>query len=102
MCSYIPPAFRSNPLQLLTHRDVDDVHNLMDEVAEQQEIASEISDAISNPVGFGNDVDEVGSESEADDADINWNPLCFSVVVHASVHVTVYMLVCCNSTSLTK
>jgi len=39
-------------------RNVDDVHNLMDDVAEQQEIANEISDAISNPVGFQQDVDE--------------------------------------------
>lgn len=38
--------------------NVDDVHNLMDDVAEQQEIANEISDAISNPVGFQQDVDE--------------------------------------------
>lgn len=38
--------------------DVDKVHDLMDEVQEQQEIANEISDAISNPVGFGTDVDE--------------------------------------------
>ena len=35
------------------------MHDLMDEVAEQQEIANEISEAISNPVGFGHDVDEV-------------------------------------------
>ena len=42
---------------------MDDVHNLMDEVAEQQEIASEISDAISNPVGFGSEFDEVGDTS---------------------------------------
>lgn len=34
-------------------RDVDDVHNMMDEIAEQQDVAKEISDAISNPVGFG-------------------------------------------------
>jgi len=40
-------------------RNVDDVHNLMDDVAEQQDIANEISDAISNPVGFQQDVDEV-------------------------------------------
>jgi len=40
-------------------RNVDDVHILMDDVAEQQEIANEISDAISNPVGFQQDVDEV-------------------------------------------
>ena len=31
----------------------------MDDVAEQQEIANEISEAISNPVGFGQDIDEV-------------------------------------------
>lgn len=31
----------------------------MDEVQEQQEIANEISDAISNPVGFDKDFDEV-------------------------------------------
>ncbi|ESO01975.1 hypothetical protein HELRODRAFT_155763 [Helobdella robusta] len=41
-----------------SHMNVDDVHNLMDDVAEQQEIANEISNAISNPVGFGQDVDE--------------------------------------------
>jgi len=38
---------------------VDDVHSLMDDIAEQNEISHEISDAISNPVGFGQDVDEV-------------------------------------------
>ncbi|XP_056008734.1 charged multivesicular body protein 4b-like isoform X1 [Ostrea edulis] len=38
--------------------DVDKVHDLMDEVAEQQEIAQEISEAISNPVGFGSSEDE--------------------------------------------
>lgn len=43
----------------IIYRDVDKVHDLMDEVAEQQEIAQEISDAISNPVGFGQDADEV-------------------------------------------
>ena len=38
---------------------MDQVHDLMDDVAEQQEVANEISEAISNPVGFGQDVDEV-------------------------------------------
>lgn len=38
--------------------DIDKVHDLMDDVAEQQEIANEISEAISNPVGFGQDIDE--------------------------------------------
>lgn len=36
-----------------TQRDVEDVHNMMDDIAEQQDVAKEISDAISNPVGFG-------------------------------------------------
>lgn len=47
--------------------DVDDVHNLMDDVAEQQEIANEISDAISNPVGFGQDVDDDELMAELED-----------------------------------
>ena len=29
------------------------VHDLMDDIAEQQEIANEISEAISSPMGFG-------------------------------------------------
>ena len=40
-------------------RDVDDVHDMMDDIAEQQEIANEIGEAISNPIGFGQDMDEV-------------------------------------------
>ena len=38
--------------------DIDQVEDLMDEVKEQQQVADEISNAISNPVGFGQDVDE--------------------------------------------
>lgn len=30
----------------------------MEDIAEQQEVANEIAEAISNPVGFGQDVDE--------------------------------------------
>uniref|UniRef100_A0AC35TRS3 Charged multivesicular body protein 4b n=1 Tax=Rhabditophanes sp. KR3021 TaxID=114890 RepID=A0AC35TRS3_9BILA len=40
------------------HMDIDQVHDLLEDVAEQNEIANEISDAISNPVGFRNDVDD--------------------------------------------
>lgn len=47
--------------------DVDKVHDLMDEVAEQQEIAKEISEAISHPVGFGNEVDEDELERELEE-----------------------------------
>jgi Snf7 len=39
--------------------DVDEVHNIMDDLQEQQEISGEISEAISNPIGFGHDIDEV-------------------------------------------
>lgn len=39
--------------------DVDKVHDMMDDIADQQDVAREISDAISNPVAFGQDVDEV-------------------------------------------
>lgn len=39
--------------------DVDKVHDMMDDIADQQDVAREISEAISNPVAFGQDVDEV-------------------------------------------
>ena len=39
--------------------DVDDVHEMMDDIQEQTELADEISRAISEPAGFGMDVDEV-------------------------------------------
>lgn len=38
--------------------DVDKVHDMMDDIADQQDVAREISEAISNPVAFGQDVDE--------------------------------------------
>jgi len=38
---------------------VDQVHDMMDDIAEQQDVAKEISEAISNPVAFGHDIDEV-------------------------------------------
>ena len=41
-------------------RDVDDVHDMMDDISEQTELANEISEAISSSVGFGQDIDEVG------------------------------------------
>ncbi|XP_066486518.1 transmembrane 9 superfamily member 1 [Tiliqua scincoides] len=40
------------------HMDIDKVDDLMAEITEQQDIAQQISDAISKPVGFGDDVDE--------------------------------------------
>jgi len=50
-----------------SNMDVDQVHDLMDEVAEQQEIANEISDAISSPVGFNTNVDEEELERELEE-----------------------------------
>ena len=44
--------------------DVDKVHDIMDDIAEQQEVANEIADAISNPVGYGNFIDEDELEAE--------------------------------------
>lgn len=38
--------------------DIDKVEDLMDDVREQQQIAEEISNVISNPIGFGQDVDD--------------------------------------------
>lgn len=41
------------------YRDIDKVDELMQDIAEQQELADEISTAISKPVGFGEEFDEV-------------------------------------------
>lgn len=43
----------------LVLRDIDKVDELMADITEQQELAQQISDAISRPVGFGEDMDEV-------------------------------------------
>ncbi|OTF72284.1 charged multivesicular body protein 4b-like protein, partial [Euroglyphus maynei] len=47
--------------------DIDKVEDLMDEVREQQQIADEISNVISNPIGFQNDVDEDDLMKELED-----------------------------------
>lgn len=40
---------------------------MMDDIAEQQDVAREISDAISNPVAFGQDADEDELERELEE-----------------------------------
>lgn len=40
---------------------------MMDDIAEQQDLAKEISDAISNPVAFGQDVDDDELEKELEE-----------------------------------
>jgi len=47
--------------------DVDQVHDMMDDIAEQQDVAREISDAISNPVAFGQDIDDEDLERELEE-----------------------------------
>lgn len=49
------------------HMDVDQVHDMMDDIAEQQDVAKEISEAISNPVAFGNDIDDEELEKELEE-----------------------------------
>lgn len=44
---------------VVTCRDVDKIDDLMQDINEQQDVAQEISDAISRPVGFGEEFDEV-------------------------------------------
>lgn len=41
-------------------RDLDKIDNLMQEVVEQQDAAQEISEALSQRAGLGDDFDEVG------------------------------------------
>lgn len=40
-------------------RSPDDVHDLMDDIAEQQEVSDEITTALSSGIGHADDVDEV-------------------------------------------
>uniref|UniRef100_V5I967 Charged multivesicular body protein 4b n=1 Tax=Anoplophora glabripennis TaxID=217634 RepID=V5I967_ANOGL len=47
--------------------DVDNVHDIMDDIAEQHDLANEISNAISNPVGFTDDLDEEELEKELEE-----------------------------------
>ena len=47
--------------------DIDQVEDLMDEVKEQQQVAEEISNAISSPSIFGQDVDEDELMKELED-----------------------------------
>ena len=44
---------------IVLFRDVDDVHDLMDDIQEQNEVATEISDALSQPIGFNQEIDDV-------------------------------------------
>lgn len=45
-------------------RNIDRVDTTMDSIREQMDLTNEISDAISNPVGMGHDIDEVRATEE--------------------------------------
>ena len=63
------------------HRDIDKVDDLMADITEQQEVAQEISDVISRPIGFGDEFDEVRTSLEIR------NPtqiICHSSILHDS------------------
>ncbi|XP_044737121.1 charged multivesicular body protein 4b isoform X2 [Chrysoperla carnea] len=47
--------------------DIDDVHDMMDDIAEQQDVAKEISDAISKPVAFDSEIDDEELEKELEE-----------------------------------
>ncbi|CAG9122322.1 hypothetical protein JYU34_020527 [Plutella xylostella] len=53
----------------LAHKDidVDKVHDIMDDIAEQHDVAREITDAISNNVAFPSDIDDEELERELDE-----------------------------------
>jgi charged multivesicular body protein 4 len=40
------------------HLNVDDVHDMMDDISEQNEIAEEIGNALSQPIGFNQELDD--------------------------------------------
>merc|ERR1712059_150165 len=50
--------------------DVDKVHDMMDDIAEQQDVAKEISEAISNPVAFGQEFDEDELDAQCDELEL--------------------------------
>ncbi|XP_013380268.1 charged multivesicular body protein 4b [Lingula anatina] len=48
-----------NKRGMICGMDVDKVHDLMDDIGEQMDLANEINDAIASPIGFGQDIDQV-------------------------------------------
>ena len=48
-----------SPFLSLLCRDVDDVHDMMDDIEEQNVIAQEIGDALSTPFGMNQELDDV-------------------------------------------
>lgn len=53
MSFFIEYNYKISNLSQIYSRNIDQVHDMMDDIADQQDVAREISDAISNPVAFG-------------------------------------------------
>lgn len=69
----------------------------MDDIAEQHDIANEISNAISSPVGFGEDIDEDElnkelEELEEEELDKVRNINIFCAVVFGTLYVKVIII----------
>jgi charged multivesicular body protein 4 len=52
---------------MISFRNIDKVDSTMDDIRDQMDLANEISDAISQPVGFGVDFDEDELTKELED-----------------------------------
>uniref|UniRef100_A0A7E5A0F2 Charged multivesicular body protein 4b n=1 Tax=Panagrellus redivivus TaxID=6233 RepID=A0A7E5A0F2_PANRE len=50
--------------QVHESHNIDDVHELMEDIAEQQDLANEVAEAISSPTGFANGLDQDDLEAE--------------------------------------
>lgn len=68
---YVSPLFSRLLTALLTFavasRNIDKVDSTMDSIREQMDLTNEISDAISNPVGMGQDIDEDELKNELEE-----------------------------------
>lgn len=59
--------FNRYTLIIILFSDIDKVDTTMDDIRDQMDLANEISDAISQPVGFGLDMDEDELQQELDE-----------------------------------
>ena len=66
-CKIFSTATKNDLLTIDISRNVDDVHELMDNIAEQNDVAKEISDAISTGLGLGSAVDDDDLLNELND-----------------------------------
>lgn len=80
------------------YRDIDKVDELMQDIADQQELAEEISTAISKPVGFGEEFDEVSGFLQITQALQLMPGLFFDLLLKAQGYVVCRLLVLTSQT----